>query len=771
MKNCKRISILLVLPLLAVVLLSGTVTAGSEAFVGNEVRFMTTTDNAYTLNTTDGRKEIATVEFKVAFDEAAAGYLEDATIILEYDAEFVTFADARPAAGWGSVDPDPIEVPGNPNRIYFQIDPVPAECTIPISTDWTTLAEFDFTINCGENWQSPEITIVYGVSETEIDDGTDIHYVTESNRVSEGRVGRMNPWWAMYMIDNDSRADYPGALGTEVVIPVILGAIFKVASVDMTLTYDVDDLEFLGIQNWDESFVEAVPSTPAPGQVHVYFGTDESAYPRHEIYGDVMVELRFRVIGDWEGQSTVIDYASVPILEVALDDGTCDLAFSQMNKVAGTMTIPSYTAAFSTAWLDGGTMSAVDDEVSMQVQMVNNFPAGGAQNAVVVNLDMGTQFESDGYATGADMDFGLFTYTSIDGEEVSLKTMNANGFADATSTPADLVSFDIVTTDDFVVPTDYDDRYYNVYYQTSFNGTGADAVVTDTTAAVGVNEGDLNLTWDTPEIEYLMGEFSCNYADGGQGTVNQEYYTRNAFDPLADFEIKITVTGSHHMYNIVCEDGVEIVDFDPTYFKWAILATDANWAYQEATDSPTKFATITYAYSGGSLLAALKDTPELPPGTSIPGPSGYWVTKTSTVAFEAFEAGDSYMADDASDEHFYLGVGNTVRSRWWVDPLEPADILDLSGYHGIPIAYMLNQNYPNPFNPSTEIIYGLPEAGPVELTVYNISGQKVETLVNQWQEAGYHAVNWDAGRYASGIYLYRISSGDFAQARKMVLVK
>jgi hypothetical protein len=88
-----------------------------------------------------------------------------------------------------------------------------------------------------------------------------------------------------------------------------------------------------------------------------------------------------------------------------------------------------------------------------------------------------------------------------------------------------------------------------------------------------------------------------------------------------------------------------------------------------------------------------------------------------------------------------------------------------------PQAYELNQNYPNPFNPSTAITFAIPVSGHVSLKVYDMLGREVASLVNDFQEAGTHAVRFDARGLASGIYLYRISAGNFSQVKKMTLLK
>lgn len=94
----------------------------------------------------------------------------------------------------------------------------------------------------------------------------------------------------------------------------------------------------------------------------------------------------------------------------------------------------------------------------------------------------------------------------------------------------------------------------------------------------------------------------------------------------------------------------------------------------------------------------------------------------------------------------------------------------------IPKAQVLMNNYPNPFNPSTEIRYTLPTDGPVELTVYNMVGQVVRTLVKEQMTAGEHIFAWNAtgdnGQpVAGGVYFYRITSGAQTVTRRMLLLK
>jgi subtilisin family serine protease len=89
----------------------------------------------------------------------------------------------------------------------------------------------------------------------------------------------------------------------------------------------------------------------------------------------------------------------------------------------------------------------------------------------------------------------------------------------------------------------------------------------------------------------------------------------------------------------------------------------------------------------------------------------------------------------------------------------------------VPLTFRLNQNYPNPFNPVTVISWQLAISSRVKLSLYNIAGQEVAVLVDTEQKAGYHQLEFDASGLASGIYLYRLKSGDFVQSRKMLLLR
>lgn len=123
------------------------------------------------------------------------------------------------------------------------------------------------------------------------------------------------------------------------------------------------------------------------------------------------------------------------------------------------------------------------------------------------------------------------------------------------------------------------------------------------------------------------------------------------------------------------------------------------------------------------------------------------------------------------------GWNQWMFSDWMIRmTLQSATGIDADYVSGLPDRVSLRQNYPNPFNPSTHIEFALRNAGQVSLDIYNNLGQKIRTLVDSHFDSGVHSVTWDGksdtgNDVASGLYYYRLTSGDFRISKKMLMVK
>ena len=167
-------------------------------------------------------------------------------------------------------------------------------------------------------------------------------------------------------------------------------------------------------------------------------------------------------------------------------------------------------------------------------------------------------------------------------------------------------------------------------------------------------------------------------------------------------------------------------------------------------------------------------------------------------------SGTSFTVDAAQVDSFLVANsvadGETIELYWSIWVTDGSDTLQVHGPYGnfgddfepigrtlfvtnstdvanedefgVPARFALEQNYPNPFNPSTNIKFALPKASEVTLTVYDMLGRKVATLLNGKQmKAANHTVQFNASALASGMYIYRLEAGSFVSTRKMMLIK
>ncbi len=166
-----------------------------------------------------------------------------------------------------------------------------------------------------------------------------------------------------------------------------------------------------------------------------------------------------------------------------------------------------------------------------------------------------------------------------------------------------------------------------------------------------------------------------------------------------------------------------------------------------------------------------------------------WSTATE-INNSGFQVERSDDNENFAQIGFVPGFGTTTESKFYTF----ADNSSISGTHyyrlkqidfegsftysevvevnvGLPTEFALQQNYPNPFNPTTKIHYSVPADGFVNIAVYNLLGENVTNIVNSIQKAGSYEVTFDATNFTSGMYLYRMESGDFVSVRKMMILK
>jgi len=133
---------------------------------------------------------------------------------------------------------------------------------------------------------------------------------------------------------------------------------------------------------------------------------------------------------------------------------------------------------------------------------------------------------------------------------------------------------------------------------------------------------------------------------------------------------------------------------------------------------------------------------------------------------------ETHVLDGGDEYHIPITTNGTATIT--TDVLHKCPNINIEKAPGVilPQSFALHQNYPNPFNPITKINFDLPQSEWVRLEIFNILGQKVTTLLDTPMDAGYHEVEWDAGREnPSGVYFYTIQAGNFVESKKMMLLK
>jgi hypothetical protein len=229
-------------------------------------------------------------------------------------------------------------------------------------------------------------------------------------------------------------------------------------------------------------------------------------------------------------------------------------------------------------------------------------------------------------------------------------------------------------------------------------------------------------------------------------------------------------TGEYEDFIELYNYGMEAMDIGGFYFTDIITGS---FLYH-ITDSSASETTIN---AGGFLVIWADADPEQGPlhvDFTLSG-SGEDIGIYDPNGSAIIEMSFSSQGEDTSYGRYPDGAGT-----WqFMNPtpgMANTEELSLNNNIVMPDQYIIHQNYPNPFNPVTTLRYDLPETGLVTITIYDMLGRQVKTLINQTQDAGYRSVIWDATNdygkpVSAGIYLYQIRVGPYTKTRKILLLK
>jgi hypothetical protein len=275
-----------------------------------------------------------------------------------------------------------------------------------------------------------------------------------------------------------------------------------------------------------------------------------------------------------------------------------------------------------------------------------------------------------------------------------------------------------------------------------------------------------------------------------------------------------SITNEHQWTNFVVE-GVKLFALHPDRFLSVTDITNPNGALSVGTYSFSWTPTM-FSVSGSKMVIANGDTLELydVSNTVAIAPHAKWLPSRevrSDNRVTSIALSGNYLAVGTYEGTYVYNVSNidapAVIAKWLTgvfqgrvfydgnrllvstfdryggdSPVRPYPIIelripDVTGVNvnqvdgSAPSSYELSQNYPNPFNPNTTIGFAISKSGFVTLTVYNTLGQEVATVVRGEMAAGCYNASFDASSLSSGMYMYRLNSGDYTSVRKMMLLK
>ncbi len=515
---------------------------------------------------------------------------------------------------------------------------------------------------------------------------------------------------------------------------------------DFPLTVNFTDLSTDAPTSWTWDFGDGVGTSTAQNPSYIYnnVGTYTVSLTATNAYGSDV--------------ETKIDYITVT------EPTTAEGAFAQSE----TSVLGTFSGSFANTYASDNSYEVITEALSTSHPRKTT---SNAEHQWTFNVGGGTTvtFFLEAYrSNNSDGDNFVFEYSTDGSTWLPLVTVaSATEQVYSYSLPANTSgtvyvktydsnrSWDLTSLDDL-----YIDQMY-IEYESTPGPPVADFSGTPTSGPYPLNVSFSDLSTGSPT------SWSWDFGDGvGTSTAQNPSYTYNN---IGVYTVTLTATNAYG------SDGETKVGYINVTDQASGTIHVANMTVGRAKSGPNSYGTCTVTIQddvGGAVAnATVYVTASGPTGGSYNGvtgadgsvsfqtatgakrPPGEWCFEVTNVTHGTF------TYDSGSNAATYTCESGVVYS------VGSGDLL------AIPTEYSVTQNYPNPFNPATEIGFNLPKSTHVSLVVYNLLGQEIETLVDGELGAGSHSVTFDATQYSSGIYFYRLQTNDFAETKKMVLVK
>ncbi|MBN2281939.1 MAG: choice-of-anchor D domain-containing protein [Candidatus Marinimicrobia bacterium] len=409
-----------------------------------------------------------------------------------------------------------------------------------------------------------------------------------------------------------------------------------------------------------------------------------------------------------------------------------------------------------------------EDVFSVSVSPINDAPAGG-DGMISTDEEIAYNFKT------AD-----FPYTDIENHLFSgIRIITAESAGDLEYMGQDVSANTNCSDMNNLVFRPAENSHGSPYATFTFQVRDSENALSEATYTMTINVVNVN---DAPVLTNKMADTTL-YENA---TLQFDYKATDADnDPLNFGMIAGTVDDTAQYFGMHLDSLTGEYSWTTTYNDAGVYAVGVYVSDMLAMDTDTFFVTVLNVNRAPEFTRVLPDTTvnndvPLEFGYEASDPDGDALTfglmstvDSLTLAVDGFLSWtlSHFTADSQQEIAVYVTDNEDTVTTSAMVAVHNVVHVAIDEELSLPDKFELGQNYPNPFNPTTNIKFNLPKNVHVNISIYDVSGKLVETLVNEQKEAGYHQFNWDAGQYSTGLYFYRIIAGDFVNVKKCLLVK
>jgi hypothetical protein len=684
---------------------------------------------------------------------------------LSYDDEHWRFIGAEPTANWpNDFQWDTLDIVGSNDyiRLYFTLGQ--SGTGVPTPTIAKSYATLKFVSRCQPELSYSEVPTIWDAdhfNQVTIDGNT--WWLTEANSGSGGLLSVKNYWDTSKV--GSTTISRLITEEPEIEVPIKVSSNFKCISMDFSINYNSNKLEFLELTNTADVFSNGCGDCAEPGDNPIVFNLFDIGYV-NELADAQVCKLKFKVKAGWEGDTAQINFNTN---NCRVNCAICPSLSKSYEYKGGVVTVTPYHAELKTTWDPSSPLiskSGGQQTTYFWGEVKNGFPTAHAADAIRFNYFTGNQWYFQGIETCLDCVGGL-TFNRNTYEDTATVYQTSTGGLDLQANSVKVVRFGAAYRPGVFTPTNYENRYVPLVMNAAFQDDGGPtyyAHVTDETGTVTatVPNGRLTLAGNGM-AEVKIGQFLSNDAVSQSVSGSQPLYIKwNFNEPLTQFSVQVSCS---RVTNVVAYPGTGVtVTGGSGVYTVSYSGSMANPGVGTLVRIATVYYTVSCPY--GKIMSAASISP-YPQGP-------YYSSATVYLINPIIKTGVAIDEWAVSDTSTVTGLcpGYTPRD----DEIDELNDLDPLTKDNLPTEFQLYQNHPNPFNPETIISYDVPKPSNVKIVIMNILGQEVATLVDESKAAGNYEIIWrgtDNGgrRVSSGVYLCVMKAGSFQSTVKMSLMK